>query len=72
MRELIRTNDIVRLSFLVALLRDAGIEALVFDGHASAVEGGIVAIQRRIMVDDDDFVSARGILFQSGEELPSG
>jgi hypothetical protein len=72
MVELIRTNDMVRLSFVVALLRDAGIETEVFDGHASAVEGGIIAIQRRIMVDDEDFGSARGVLLSAGEDLPPG
>lgn len=71
MLELIRTNDMVRLSFVVALLRDAGIEAVVFDGHASAVDGSILAVQRRVMVDDEDFAPARGIMLQAGEELPS-
>jgi len=33
------SNDPVRLSFLTALLADAGIAAFVLDAHTSAVEG---------------------------------
>ena len=41
MRALVETNDPVLLSFLEALLRDAGIEAAVLDRNISAVEGSI-------------------------------
>ena len=34
MRIIALTNDPVRLSFLAALLRDAGIESLVLDAYA--------------------------------------
>lgn len=67
MRTLIQTNDPVRLSFLAALLRDAGIECVLFDAHASAVEGSIGAIQRRIVVHDDDEAQARRVLREAGE-----
>ena len=43
MRAVIATNDPVRLSFLVALLTDAGIPNVLLDSHISAVEGGIGA-----------------------------
>ncbi len=33
------TNDLVRLSFLICLLRDAGVEALVLDHQVSTLEG---------------------------------
>jgi hypothetical protein len=52
MKELLRTNDIVRLSWIQALLADAGIGCLVLDQHTSLVEGSIGAIQRRLMVDE--------------------
>ncbi|MFY7958655.1 MAG: DUF2007 domain-containing protein, partial [Elsteraceae bacterium] len=48
MRELLRCNDPVRLSWLRALLADAGIESVVFDQHVSVVEGSIGAIPRRL------------------------
>ena len=47
MREVLRSNDAVRLSWLVALLADAGIASVVFDGHMSIVEGSIGALPRR-------------------------
>jgi len=50
MREVLRTNDIVRLSFLRAVLAEAGIEAIVLDEHMSVLEGSAAAIPRRVMV----------------------
>ena len=68
MRELLRTNDLVRLSFLEAVLRDSGIELLVLDQHTSLVEGSIGAIPRRLMVQDSDYPHARLVLAAAGEE----
>ena len=48
---LIRTTNLVRLSFLQALLRNSGIEAQVFDSNISALEAGIGAFPRRLVVD---------------------
>src|ERR1700761_5552895 len=39
MRELLRTNDTVRLSWLQAMLASAGIEAVILDTHTSILEG---------------------------------
>ena len=55
MKELLRTNDIVRLSWVEALLADAGIGCLVLDQHTSLVEGSIGAIPRRLMVAERDY-----------------
>ena len=68
MKELLRTNDIVRLSWVEALLADAGIECVVLDQHTSLVEGNIGAIPRRLMVADGDLARARALLVQAGEE----
>ena len=65
MKELLRTNDLVRLSWVEALLSDAGIECLVLDEHTSLVEGSIGAIQRRIMVDDGDLPRARVLVAEA-------
>ncbi|MEX1107415.1 MAG: DUF2007 domain-containing protein [Dongiaceae bacterium] len=70
MKELLRSTDLVRLSWLGALLRDAGIESFVFDGHMSVVEGTLGILPRRLMVADDDVDRARSILIEGGEELP--
>jgi hypothetical protein len=69
MRELLRTNDAVRLSWAQAVLNDAGIECLVLDHHASLVEGSIGAIQRRLMVAEQDETRARAVLRAAEEEL---
>jgi len=67
MREIVRTNDPVLLSWLRALLRDAGIETFVFDSHTSILEGSAGAIPRRLMVADDDYEPARRALDEAGE-----
>ncbi|OAB55523.1 hypothetical protein AY600_07420 [Phormidium willei BDU 130791] len=72
MRELVRTNDLVKLSWLQALLRDAGIEPLVLDGHASVLEGSAIAIPRRLAVIEEDYPAARRLLEEAGEELWAG
>ena len=67
MQAVVITNDPVRLSFLLALLRDAGIEALVLDGYVSATEGSIGAIPRRIVVPAQDAEAAKRLLRDAGE-----
>jgi len=67
MRTLLLSNDPVRLSFLGALLRDAGIESVLLDAHVSAVEGSIGAIPRRLAVLPEDEALARRILREAGE-----
>jgi hypothetical protein len=67
MIELLRITDPVRLSWLVALLADAGIEAIVLDTHTSILEGSIGAIPRRLMVDGDDADQAIRVLREAGE-----
>ncbi|WP_207459359.1 DUF2007 domain-containing protein [Azospirillum sp. SYSU D00513] len=67
MREILRSNDPVRLSWLTALLADAGIEVVVFDTHTSILEGSIGAIPRRLMVADEDHADALRVLRDSGE-----
>ena len=61
------TNDLVRLSFLMALLSDARIEAVLLDGHVSALEGSIGAIPRRLMVRTEDARRALQVLHEAGE-----
>ncbi len=67
MKELLRTNDPVLLTWLAALLRDQGVESVVFDTHTSVLEGSANAIPRRMMVIDDDYAAARRILIEAGE-----
>jgi hypothetical protein len=66
-RVLATSNDPVRLSFLTALLADAGIAAVVLDAHTSAIEGSIGAIPRRLVVATRDEWRARQVLTEAGE-----
>jgi len=66
MEELLRTNDIVLISFVEALLRDAGIEPWVADQNMSVIEGSLGVLQRRVMVPADDLAQARRILVDAG------
>ncbi|HVA11866.1 MAG TPA: DUF2007 domain-containing protein [Stellaceae bacterium] len=67
MRELLRTNDFVRLSWLQAMLASAGIEAVVLDAYTSIIEGSIGAIPRRLVVHEDDEMRARAVLKDVGD-----
>ena len=67
MMTLLRTTNLVRLSFLQALLRNSGIEVQVFDSNISALEAGIGAFPRRLMVDEDHLLAATSILADAGE-----
>ena len=67
MRELIRANEPVLLSWIVATLAGEGIEAIVFDTHMSILEGSVAAIPRRVMVVVEDYARARRILVNAGE-----
>ena len=49
-------------SWLQATLAGDGIEAVIFDQYASAVEGQVGPVQRRVMVLDEDFDRAQWIL----------
>ena len=65
MKELIRTNDWIRLSWIEAMLTAAGIETLVLDTHASIVEGSIGAIPRRLMVAECDLGAAKRLIAEA-------
>jgi hypothetical protein len=69
MKELVRSNDAVRLSWLQAVLEEAGIAVVVLDHHTSIVEGNIGAIPRRLMVADADHFRASAILRAAEAEL---
>ena len=66
MEELLRTNDIVLISFVEALLRDAGITAFVADQNMSIIEGSLGVLPRRIMVANDEMDAARKLLEEAG------
>jgi hypothetical protein len=67
MRVIASSNDPVRLSFLEALLADAGIGSVLLDSNISAVEGSIGAFPRRLAVAEQDAARARRVLTEAGE-----
>ena len=66
MIELLRTNDAVLISFVEALLRDAGVGFFVADQNMSVLDGSIGILPRRVMVEAEDADRARRILADAG------
>lgn len=72
MRELLRTSDPVLVSYVEALLREAGIAYHVADVNTSTIEGSIAIFPRRVLVAEDALDQARALMIDAGlaEELP--
>jgi hypothetical protein len=66
LRELVRTNDIVLVSAIGALLDGANIHHLVLDQNMSIIEGSLGILPRRILVHEEDNRAARQILTDAG------
>ena len=66
MREVLRSNDFVIISFAQAVLRDAGIDYFLADLHISAAEGSIGAFPRRLQVAADELGQAQRVLREAG------
>ena len=66
MHELVRTNDIVLLGAIEALLASANLDCLIADQHISALEGMIGAFPRRLLVREADRMRARALLTEAG------
>jgi hypothetical protein len=66
MKELLRTNDLVLISAVEAVLSDSGIEIFVADQYMSATEGSLGFLPRRVLVGDEDAGAARKALLEAG------
>ena len=55
----------------MARLAALDVPAQVFDTHASFMDGNVLAIQRRIMVDEGDLARARRVIAEA-EEIARG
>jgi hypothetical protein len=66
MRELLRSNDLVHLSWARAMLAAEGIDSVLLDDYVSGVEGSIGAIPRRLMVAEEAFERAEQVLERAG------
>jgi hypothetical protein len=65
-RELVRTNDVVLVTAIEALLKGAAIEHVVLDQNMSVLEGSLGILPRRILVADEDVGAARRLLTEAG------
>lgn len=72
MKELLRTNDMVFISFLETRLREAGIEPILLDLHTSIIEGSIGALPRRLMIADEEYEQARAVQRAAEAEVREG
>ena len=72
MREILRSNDPVEISWARAVLEAEGVDVLVFDANIAAIEGSILAFQRRLMVLDDEAARAAAILAGARAALAAG
>lgn len=70
MEELLRTNDLVLISFAEALLSDAGIGHVVLDQHMSMVEGSLGVLPRRMLVEEGRADEARQLLRDADVDVP--
>jgi hypothetical protein len=62
MEELLRSNDVVYLSFVRHVLAAEGIDFLQLDDHMSVMEGSVGVLPRRIMVPSDVLARAKTAL----------
>lgn len=66
MEELVRTNDLVLISFAESLLKEAGIDYWLADQNMSVIEGSLGVLPRRILVPEDELEAARRLLIEAG------
>ncbi len=69
MKELIRTNDPVKMSYITSLLTGEGIDSVIFDAHTSVVEGYLPIVEQRLMVADEDYTQAHGLISRDDKLL---
>lgn len=65
MIELVKSNNLVTLSFVEALLRDADIPFQLLDDHMSLLDGWIGILPRRIVVPEAYELAARQLLIDA-------
>lgn len=68
MKDLIRTNNPVLISYVESLLKSLDIRYFVADQSISAAEGSIGMFPKRILVAQEHFEKARELLIDAGLE----
>jgi hypothetical protein len=59
MRELMRVNDPVLISYVEALLKGAGFQPIFLDRNMSVLEGSLGILPCRVLIGEDDWEAAR-------------
>ena len=72
MVELVRSNDLVHLSWAEAMLCAAGIDCVLADAHVSSIEGNIGAFPRRLLVAAEDRAKAEQVLAEAAMAVVDG
>ena len=66
MIELLRTNDLVLITRVEAILAESGIAVFIADRHMSALEGSLSFLPRRLLVAAGAEAHARMVLTNAG------
>tara|TARA_B100000900_G_scaffold146453_1_gene124136 strand:+ start:222 stop:434 length:213 start_codon:yes stop_codon:yes gene_type:complete len=69
MKTLVKSNDIIYISWVKSLLTYNQIEFIVLDELMSTTEGNICAIPVRIIVNEDDFIFAEKIIIEENNKV---
>ena len=71
MQMVLKSINPVILSYATDVLAQAGIKSIVFDTHASIMDGSMAMVPRRLMVKDEDFERADFLLRKAVPEAMS-
>lgn len=68
MKEVYRSADVVKLTWLQSVLQEEEIEAVMMDEHVNAIYAGNV-VEQRLMVVDEDAERAAELIKQAEKDL---
>ncbi len=66
MKEILRTNQALDITYATAMLKAEGIACFVLGENMAVLEGSIGVFPRRLMVADEDAFLARNVLKDIG------
>jgi hypothetical protein len=66
LKTLVKSNDVVLIGFVRSLLDDGGIDNVLLDTNMSVLEGSLGILPQRIVVKEEDFAAARGLMREAG------
>lgn len=69
MKTLIKSNDVIYISWVKSLLTYNEIHFIVLDELMSSTEGNISAIPVRILVNEEDFFLAEKIIIEEKDKI---